>query len=116
MLYLSGKLKDRSESKPVSGTHGEFIIINFSIEKTHKSQKKIITFTARGKLAEKINNFDLNVKMRIYFYPNCSLYNNRWFTELVAENVDIYKKEPRVIWNNTSKNNYQKKQKDLELF
>jgi len=90
MLHITGRLSDKSLISQGTSKFGQWKILRFSIEKQYKGEKIKIFFTAKGRITELIDKLDYKTKIEIDFYPKCDKVGEKYYTELVAEEVTLY--------------------------
>lgn len=92
MLELNGRLKHKSLIKEGTSEYGKWRVVQFTIEKTHLGEKKLIPFTAKGKWAEFIDSTPIKERIRIHFVPESffSTKTNRFYVELRVLRVEKY--------------------------
>jgi hypothetical protein len=115
MFIVTGKLSNKSNIKTGVSEKGAWKIINFLIEKTRKRKPIKIPITAKGKLAEKIESIALGEKIVVKFYIEGKKYNDKYFTDCVAIDIDKYVPKSKVLYGNVRDNDFEFT-KDNNLF
>ena len=95
MFIVTGKLSDKSIMKTGVSEKGIWKIMTFLIEKTRKRKPLKIPFTAKGKLADKINDIAIGEKITIRFFIEGKKYNDKYFTDCVAIEIDKFVSKPK---------------------
>lgn len=90
MFTVTGKLSDKSLVKSGVSEKGAWRIIVFLIEKTRKRKVIKIPITAKGKLAERIDNIAIGEKLTVRFFIEGNKYNDKYFTNCIAIEIDKY--------------------------
>ena len=90
MFTVTGKLSDKSLVKSGVSEKGAWKIIVFLIEKTRKRKAIKIPITAKGKLAERIDNIAIGEKLTVRFFIEGNKYNDKYFTNCIAIEIDKY--------------------------
>lgn len=95
MFVTSGKLSGKSIIKTGRYENGTWKVIQFLIKKTRNRKAVNIPFTAKGKLAEKIESIALGEKITVRFFVEGSKYGDKYYTNCIAIEVDKYIKKDK---------------------
>ena len=90
MFRITGRISSKAIIRQGVSRFGNWKIMRFTITKQHNKEKVQFCFTAKGKLAELVNKLEYNERVEINFFPKCEHVGERWFTELMAVDVEIY--------------------------
>jgi hypothetical protein len=97
MFTVTGKLSNKSLIKSGVSEVGAWKIVVFIIEKTRNRKPIKIPFTAKGKLAIKIDDIPIGEKITVDFYIEGKKYNERYYTDCVATSVDKYVPKKKYV-------------------
>jgi len=97
MFFVTGKLSDKAFIKTGTSDYGKWTVIQFLITKKRKGKTIKIPITAKGKLAEKLDNFVVGEKLRIEFFIEGKEYNSKFYTECYAISIEKYVKKQYFI-------------------
>lgn len=95
MFTVTGKLSNKAVLKTGVNEHGSWKVLNFCLEKTRKRKPIKIPFTAKGALAEKINQIALGEKVVITFFIEGKKYKDKYFTDCIVTEVEKYVKKAK---------------------
>ena len=90
MFTVSGILSDKSLVKSGVSEKGTWKIITFLIEKTRMKKKIKIPIIAKGKLADRIDGIAIGERLTIRFYIKGNQYNDKYFTDCIAIEIDKF--------------------------
>ena len=90
MFVVTGKLSGKSFIKQGVSEKGAWKIITFLIDKTRNRKPIKIPITAKGKLADKIEQIPAGEKLVVRFFIEGKKYNDKYFTECVAYEIEKY--------------------------
>jgi hypothetical protein len=102
MFIVTGKLSGKSVVKSGQSENGTWRIIQFLIKKTRNKKLENIPFTAKGKLAEKIDGILLGERITIRFFIEGSKYGDKYFTNCIATEVEKYVKKDKYKYGSVS--------------
>lgn len=102
MFVVTGKLSGKSVVKYGQSEKGSWKIIQFLIKKTRNRKLENIPFTAKGRLAEKIDSIALGEKVTIKFFIEGNKYNDKYFTNCIATEIDKYIKKEKYKYGSVS--------------
>ena len=97
MFVVTGKLSNKSIVKTGVSEKGSWKIINFLIQKTRKNKPIKIPIIAKGKLAEKIDSIALGEKVVVRFFIEGKKYNDKYFTDCIAIDIDKFVPKSKII-------------------
>jgi len=97
MFFVTGKLSDKAFKKTGVSENGAWTIIQFLIVKKRKGKPIKIPIIARGKLANKLDDFVVGEKLRIEFYIEGKEFNGKFYTECYALSIEKYVKKQYFI-------------------
>ena len=97
MFTVTGKLSNKSLIKSGISENGAWKIVMFLIEKTRHKQPIKIPLIAKGKLAIKIDDIPIGEKLTVEFYIEGKKYNEKYYTDCIATNVDKYVPKKKYI-------------------
>jgi hypothetical protein len=92
VLKVTGKLVSKSLLKSGTSTRGPWQLVDFVIEKQMHGKKIPIAFIALGKQAEKLGTIQVKQRVTVYFFPHCTQFNNKWYSELKVLDIELYQK------------------------
>lgn len=116
MFVVTGKLSDKSFIRTGVSEKGAWKIIHFLIEKTRKRKIIKIPLIARGKLAEKLDGISVGEKVVINFFIEGKKYNDKYFTDCIATDIDKFVPKSRVRFDPNIKDSDFEFNKDINLF
>lgn len=90
MFSVTGKLSNKAMLKSGVSEKGVWKILSFCIEKTRRRKPIKIPITAKGALAEKINDIAIGEKITVRFFIEGKKYNDKYITDCIAIEVDKY--------------------------
>ena len=93
MNKITGRIIHKSVVKKGHGEYGEWRVIDFIIEKSFKKKKYKALFSAKGRLADFIEQTPLKEKLTIHYVIDSREYKGRWFTDLRATEIEKYVKK-----------------------
>jgi hypothetical protein len=105
MFVVTGKLSNKSLVKSGVSEHGAWKIVVFIIEKTRNKKPIKIPLTAKGKLAIKVDDIPIGEKITVEFFIEGKKYNDKYFTDCIATNVDKYVPKKKYIHGQVSMGN-----------
>lgn len=97
MFTTKGKLVAKSLYRSGLTPNGAWKAVEFLIEKTRKGEKYKTPFIAKGRLAERVMNMNINDRIEIEFWISGwhSDKSNRWFPNLNVIDVRKWVKKPK---------------------
>jgi hypothetical protein len=90
MFVTTGKLSAKSLIKEGVSEKGAWKVIMFLLEKTRKRKPIKIPIIAKGKLASLIDSTMIGEKITVKFYIEGKKFNEKYFTDCVAIEVEKY--------------------------
>jgi len=102
MFTVTGKLSGKSVVKSGQSEKGTWRIIQFLIKKTRNKKMETIPFTAKGKLADKIDDIILGEKISVRFFIEGNKYGDKYFTNCIAVEVEKYVKKDKYKYGSVS--------------
>jgi hypothetical protein len=102
--------------------NGTWKVITFLIEKTRRKKPIKIPFVAKGKLAEKVESIVVGEKLTIRFYIEGKKYNDKYFTDCIAIEIDKFVTKSKyqfgsiAFGNEVFEDGHHELQKDNNLF
>jgi hypothetical protein len=115
MFIVTGKLSGKSVIKSGQYENGTWRVIQFLIKKTRNKKPELIPFTAKGKLAEKIDSIAIGEKITISFFIEGSKYGEKYYTNCIATEVEKYIRKDKYKYGSVSFGNEQYEDKNDEL-
>lgn len=122
MFTVTGKLSNKSLVKSGVSENGAWKIVVFIIEKTRHRNIIRMPFTAKGKLANIIDDIPVGERLTIDFYIDSKKFNGKYYTDCIATCIEKYVPKKKYIHGQVSFENQvfidntDIIQKDLHLF